>query len=232
MSVLGNQPLDSSPTDLEKLQTLIILVDYIAVSSPNMGSCPLLQPIIALATSICVDQKSGVVPRGVEPINFLEWLTNEMKIRAWCFAACLDLAEVRATGRQPLYDYTKHPIVMPCSENIFLLDNVVDGYNLMYRTPGVAKPFAIDFAQAMSGKGLVPEQMFLDLLGPRFGGRVLPILQHAVGTPVMPTSIVTSKPTGWGLEDSNVLPASLAATPPLPSGGSSEFSVVSLDVDL
>lgn len=153
-----------SVSDLEAVQTLLILADF--YTSQSVPSADLIRTLLPITLQVCMDPSTGIIPLGREPVSPEEWIAGEMRCRAWCAAACLDISFAPSESRPLLYDWTRHPVVIPAHESLFDADPASTGFSLVYGAG--ARPFAVDFSAPAPGGEENPTAMFIEMVGHRF----------------------------------------------------------------
>lgn len=159
-------------TDIEALQTMLVLYDYFVPAGFAVAMFPFLERLADLAVNVCLDKATGgaVVGLAREPEDALEWVVAEMKTRAWLMTSLMDVATATIAKREPLHQYFRHKLYLPAHELFYDMNSWEDAFDLLFRAPDKPERTLVDFS-VLSALEVDPDlraQVLKDVISPTF----------------------------------------------------------------
>ncbi|KAI9007742.1 hypothetical protein DFJ74DRAFT_688962 [Hyaloraphidium curvatum] len=138
----SRSPTERQITDVEALQSLILIYNHFIPAGKGPQTFPLLQRMVDLAVSTCLDSSSGATWVGSRrrPTNPSEWLLMELKTRAWIGVTVTDVIHAFLVGREPQFPFFRYPLPLPCHEAYFDLEPEEAYCRLYLPTDGAEEP--------------------------------------------------------------------------------------------
>ncbi|KAI9029484.1 hypothetical protein DFJ74DRAFT_488751 [Hyaloraphidium curvatum] len=177
-------PGSAQMTDLEALQTMLLVWNVALPLGQIPKASPLIQPCLELLRRMAI-LPDGSFIGSQPPADVNEWLRNEMVLRAWIVLASIEGSHAYVVHREPMVDFFgPHCLPLPAPEVFFQHPDPEEAFRLLVSTQeGRAAPAAsVDFSAY--ARSLTPEnaaRAVQDLVEPVFACRASQLSIYHVG---------------------------------------------------